>query len=161
DTKLENMPDQTPTDRSISPETYIGSMRMLYLSGSGKADNGKQDFTLDDHLDMNHFSLGGSWDIEDEYSIAGKNATLNYNFNASKVYLVMRPGSAKNAQVKVYLDGKLIDAKSAGPDVKNGIVNVDSDRLYNLVDFKDKTERHILKLEYVTPGVEVFAFTFG
>jgi cytochrome c biogenesis protein CcdA/thiol-disulfide isomerase/thioredoxin len=153
------VPDQTPTGQ-ISPETYVGTKRMQYYYPSGSLSNGKQSLSLSDNLSQDSFSLGGEWDIEDEYSVAGKNATLNYNFTADKVYLVMRPGSAKNATVKVYLDGKLVPQNKAGADVKDGIINIDSDKLYNLIDNHGKVENHILKLEF-SPGIEPFAFTFG
>ena len=159
DSKIESMPDQTPTGK-ISPETYVGSARMKYYYPSGSLSNGKQTLNLSDNPDQNSFSLGGEWDIQNENSIAGKNATLNYNFTADKVYLVMRPGSSRNAKVKVYIDGKLVDSKKGGADVKNGITNIDSDRLYNLIDNHGKVENHLLKLEF-TPGIAPFAFTFG
>ncbi|MBI4099953.1 redoxin domain-containing protein, partial [Candidatus Microgenomates bacterium] len=86
-----NLPDQTPTQR-LSPETYLGSARAV--PGS--------------------FSLGGQWTKGDEDITAGKDATLEINFVASKVFLVMRPPSSAGAsakvgqaQVKVFLDGAL------------------------------------------------------
>jgi len=157
---LENMKDQTPTGQ-LSPETYIGSKRMQYYYPGGMIPNGTSTFTLSDNLPQNSFSLGGKWNITDETAIAGDNATLNYNFTASKVYLILRPDSSKNPTVKVYLDGKVVDNTVAGSDVTNGIITVDKDRLYNILDFHSKTESHILKLEFVSPGIEVYTFTFG
>ena len=124
DSKIESMPDQTPTGK-ISPETYVGSARMKYYYPSGSLSNGKQTLNLSDNPDQNSFSLGGEWDIQNENSIAGKNATLNYNFTADKVYLVMRPGSSRNAKVKGYIDGNLADSKKGGAVVKNGITHID------------------------------------
>ena len=158
--KIDSMPDQTPHDQ-ISPETYVGASRMEYYYPSTNLPAKEDTFTLSDKTPVNNFSLGGDWNITDDNAIAGKNATLNYNFTANKVYLVLRPGTAKNGTVKVTIDGKPVDANNAGSDVKNGIVTVDSDRLYNLVDLKTKTENHVLKLEFQTPGVQAFAFTFG
>ncbi len=63
--------------------------------------------------------------------------------------------------MKIWLDGKVIDPSVAGQDVKDGIVTVDTDRLYNIVDLHGKTEIHTLKLEFQTPGVEAYTFTFG
>ena len=104
--------------------------------------------------------MGGEWTINNEYSMAGKNAVLEYNFFASKVFLVIRPGSLEqNSEVRVFLDGKLVDNLNAGADVESGIVTVDKDRLYNLIELKN-TGKHLLRLEF-TPGIEVFAFTFG
>src|SRR5260221_8908590 len=152
--------DQTPTGQ-LSPETYLGSKRMQYYYPNGSVGNGEQNFTLANNLLENSFSYGGTWNITDETAIAGNNATLNYNFTASKVYIILRPGSSIGGKVKIYLDGKVIDAAVAGQDVKDGIVTVDTDRLYNIVDLRGKTENHILKLEFQTPGIEAYTFTFG
>ena len=61
----------------------------------------------------------------------------------------------------MFVDDKPVDTANAGSDVKDGVVTINSDRLYNLIDLKGKTEKHILKLEFENSGVEVFAFTFG
>lgn len=62
--------------------------------------------------------------------------------------------------VKVFVDGQLVDETNAGIDVKNGNITIDSDRLYNVVDLKSKTENHLLRLEF-DEGISVYAFTFG
>lgn len=161
DGAVDTMPDQTPTTQ-ISPETYLGSKRMQYYFPLETLDNGTQTFSLANVLPKNSFSYGGEWTIGDEYAIAGNNATLNYNFVADKVFIILRPGSAKQTPtVNVSLDGKPIKASISGSDVKNGIITVDSDRLYNVVDLHGKTEAHILKLEFKQPGIEAFTFTFG
>jgi len=158
--KLDTMPDQTPGG-SLSPETYVGANRMQYYYPSGALGAGKQTLHLSGTLAPNSFSLGGNWDIQKEYAVTGKNAVLNYNFYANKVFLVLRPGSVKNATVHVFLDDKLIDASHAGSDVVNGVITIDSDRLYNLVDLKGVAGNHMLRLEFDSAGTEIFAFTFG
>lgn len=158
---LLTMPDQTPQNQ-LSPETYLGSSRMQYYYPNGSIGNGTQNFTLSDNIPSNTFSYGGEWNITDEYAVTGKDATLNYNFTAGHVYIILRPAiNAQSSRVKVYLDGKAIDASHSGADVHNGIVTVDSNRLYNLIDLHGKTENHILKLEFKTPGIQAYTFTFG
>ncbi|MBP7992674.1 MAG: hypothetical protein KAZ30_03400 [Candidatus Magasanikbacteria bacterium] len=44
---------------------------------------------------------------------------------------------------------------------KPGYANVDSERLYNLIDLDGQASEHLLTLEFETPGTEAFAFTFG
>ena len=157
---LEKMLDQTPVSQN-SPETYLGSSRMQYYFPGGRVGNGKKVFRLSENLSSNSFSLGGEWDIQDENSMTGKDAMLNYNFTADKVFLVLRPGKNSSATVRVLLDGKVVNLERAGADVTDGIVNVDTDRLYNLIDLKGNAGSHTLKLEFLTPGIEAFAFTFG
>lgn len=157
---VDNITDQTPDSRQ-SPETYLGSSRMEFYYPHGKVNNGKQLFTLFDQVPQDSFSLGGNWNITDEYAIAGEKAFLIYNFTASKVHLVLRSSNNTQAKIKVFLDNILVENRYAGVDVQNGIVTVDTDRLYTLIDLHSKVENHLLKLEFQTSGVEVFAFTFG
>lgn len=157
---LVNIKDQTPTQQ-LSPETYLGSARMQYYYPSGSVGNGTQNFTLSNNLSDDSFSFGGKWSVTDENAITGTNSVLNYNFYADKVFLVLRPGSSTNAKVKVFLDNNLVDNSNAGTDVQNGEVAIDSDRLFNLIDLKGKTGRHILRLEFEGSGIQLSAFTFG
>ncbi|MDE2026368.1 MAG: cytochrome c biogenesis protein DipZ, partial [Patescibacteria group bacterium] len=160
-TSIESMSDQTPVGQ-LSPETYLGSGRMQFFYPLGSLSTGTQTFTLSENIPLNSFSYGGEWTIAQEYATAGKNATLNYHFLADKVYIILRPNAAgQNQTVKVYLDGKVINPSVAGADVQNGIITVDSDRLYNIVDLHGKIETHTLELEFLTPGVQAFTFTFG
>lgn len=137
DQSVIDMPDQTPQTQ-LTPETYLGSARM----------------------DSTNLKFTGDWKVESELRQAGKAATLELSFYASKVFLVIHP-AGKNDQVKVFLDGKIVDANVAGADVKDGIINIDKPRLYNLIDLKGQSGSHLLRLEFETPGTRVFAFTFG
>jgi thiol-disulfide isomerase/thioredoxin len=158
--KLSNLANQTP-DTDTSLETYLGSARMQYYFPNGSLSNGTQTFSLSDDLSQNTFSYGGTWIISNEYATTGENSTLNYNFVADKVYIILRPSIAKTNTVKVFLDGKIIDPSQAGADVHSGIITVDSDRLYSILDLHNRSENHILKLEFQTPGIQVYTFTFG
>lgn len=158
--KTLEMPDETPVGQ-LSPETYLGSGRMLYLIPNGKAQLGVNTFTMPGIITNNHFGLGGTWDIHEEYAEAIKDASLAYNFTAGKVFLVLKKGTSKQGKVTVLLDGKKIAATYSGKDVLDGVITVDEDRLYELVDLKGKTETHELKLQFTTPGIQAFAFTFG
>lgn len=157
--RLSTMPDTTPHG-FLSPETYMGSARMQYYFPSGNTGNGTQTFTLSNPA-LNSFSLGGTWTIQDEEAITGTDAVLTYNFTANKVFLVLRPSITKPTQVRILLDGKVVDTTNAGQDVQKGIVTVDTDRLYNLIDLHGKQGAHFLRLEFLTPGTQIFAFTFG
>ncbi len=158
---LETMPDQTPHGQ-ISPETYLGSGRMQYYYPNGSIGNGQQNFTLSDNVPQNSFSYGGIWNISNEYATTGTNASINYNFIADHVYIILRPGNGQmHGVVKVFLDGKVIDPTQSGQDVKNGIVTVDTDKLYSIVDLHGKTENHTLQLKFLTPGIQAYTFTFG
>lgn len=155
---LIEMPDQTPKT-SLSPETYLGSGRMQFFYPNGSLGNGKKVFELSKNIPQNYFSLGGEWAIESENAVSGQNAVLEYNFFAQKVFLVLRPPTSGVGTVKVFIGGKSVDVFSSGEDVEDGTVTINEDRLYNLIQLKNP-ESHLLRLEF-TPGIEVFAFTFG
>ena len=57
---------------SISPETYLGSERMLFLYPNGKVSKGSQSFILEKNIPQNKFTLGGRWTVSDEYSKSTK-----------------------------------------------------------------------------------------
>lgn len=61
--------------------------------------------------------------------------------------------------MRVLLDGRPIPDRLAGRDVRGGVVRVDRQRLYRLVDLHRVGERE-LTLE-PEPGVVGYAFTFG
>ncbi len=142
----------------ISPETYIGSARMQYFYPKGSLPAVQNKFDLQTNFPVNSFSLGGTWNIMPEYSNSVDKSVLSYNFRAQKVFLVMRSSDGKPKKVKVLLDNQN-PGVNAGKDVKNGVVTVDSDRLYELINLPG-VENKKLRLEFEN-GVEVFAFTFG
>ncbi len=157
-----DLKQDTSPKTAVSREAYLGSRRMQYYYPSGNIGNTRQAFKLSENLAPNSFSLGGEWEISDENAKAIKNSTLNYNFYANKVFLVIKPLKGNSStKVKVFLDDKIVNNLNAGEDVKDGEVLVNEDRLYNLIDLKGKTGDHILKLEFENTGTEIFAFTFG
>lgn len=143
-----NNPSANIHSELISPETYLGSARMQYFYPGGGLRNGSAHFNLERNIPQNNFSFGGDWMINDEYAQTSKDSSLEYNFNAQNVFLVMRPVGTSKGTVKVYVDGK---------KVKDLII--DTDKLYNLVSLPG-VENHLLRLEF-SDGIQAFAFTFG
>lgn len=152
--------DESTYSNQMSPETYFGSDRMLYYVTQGKVPNGSQNFKLQQTLPNNRFSFGGQWNITDQYAETESISTIAYKFNAKSVFMVLKKGTSVDGTIRVLIDGKLIDKNIAGTDVKNGIVTVDEDRLYELVNL-DKMETHLLELQFMKPGIQVYTFTFG
>ena len=74
------------------------------------------------------------------------------------MYLVLSsPGRPRSLSVRV--DGKPVQAGTAGADVRGGRVTVRRQRLYELVALRTPGQ-HRLDLSFA-PGVQGFAFTFG
>jgi cytochrome c biogenesis protein CcdA/thiol-disulfide isomerase/thioredoxin len=146
---------------NLTPETYFGSERSQYMISKTQLQNGTQHFSLERNLPPDRYSLGGLWTISGESADTGKDSVLLENFNAEHVYMVLKPGSAVNGKIQVNLDGKPIGKQLAGADVKDGIVVVNEDRLYEFVNLHGKPGNHTLELHFMKPGIEVFTFTFG
>jgi len=112
------------------------------------------------NLPLNHFSLGGKWNVSGEEATPTLGSNLSFNFIANKVFLVIT-STSPGAKIKVFLDGKVIESGVSGKDVQDGYIKVDVSRLYELVDLKGNRGTHILRLEFENSGVSLFAFTFG
>jgi hypothetical protein len=121
--------------------------------------NKKKTYELPGELALHHFALSGEWQIDEERSVPQKGSILVLVYEAKDVFLVMRPKGETEGKVKVYLNDKLI-TDGAGEDVKEGVVTIDKDRLYKLIQ-SNKAGQHILKLEFLDSNVEIYAFTFG
>jgi hypothetical protein len=119
---------------------------------------GSHDFIAPKSLPANEFAYHGKWRITLESATAEAGSSLDLNFGARRVYLVLgSPG--QDRKVRVLLDGQPISSADAGSDVRGGAVTVTGQRLYNLVNLP-KVGHHVLTLE-PEAGVEGYAFTFG
>jgi len=156
-----SVPDVTPT-AAQSPETYLGASRSEYYAEGGSLPVGERTFVPPAQLRRNSFSFGGQWKVKNEYAVASRDASLNYRFLAAKVFLVLRPGESSSPhEVRVFLDGKPVTTENEGADVQKGFITVNADRLYSVIDLKGKPGEHVLRLDFDSPGIEAFAFTFG
>jgi cytochrome c biogenesis protein CcdA/thiol-disulfide isomerase/thioredoxin len=139
-----------------TPETYLGAARAERFTNA-KLSPGLHDFTAPTEVPVNEFAYRGPWRIElDSATAAG--GSLELDFGARRVYLVLGTVDGRPRKVRVTLDGKPIGA-AAGRDVHGGVVTVRSQRLYELVDLP-KVGRHLLRLE-PEAGTMGYAFTFG
>jgi cytochrome c biogenesis protein CcdA/thiol-disulfide isomerase/thioredoxin len=146
-----------PSATVTTLETYLGAARAERFTNA-MLSPGSHDFTAPKSLPANEFAYRGRWRIGLDSATAGAGASLDLNFGARRVYLVLgSPGPDR--KVKVLLDGQPISGADAGTDVQGGAVTVSGQRLYNLVDLP-KVGHHVLTLE-PEAGVEGYAFTFG
>lgn len=135
---------------ALTPETYVGWGRgSSFASRDQLVKDKKGSYTLKENLSLSTFSLGGEWTVMDEYAQPeGSNSVLELRYSAMDVFLVLEsPG--QTGLVRVLLDGE---------EMNN--IEVNDNRLYEIVKGKDNAER-LLRLEFLTPGVKVYAFTFG
>ena len=139
-----------------SPETYFGSLRNEYIGNGSMGKEGVQSFVFPGSIEKNRFYFGGTWNIKGEFAEAQDAATLHYKYMAKEVYLVAE--SETGGTIEVLQDGATVTT-AGGADVSQGNVEVTDSRLYKLIR-NDSAGEHLLELR-VTPGVKLFAFTFG
>jgi cytochrome c biogenesis protein CcdA/thiol-disulfide isomerase/thioredoxin len=141
-----------------TPETYVGTARALgYVAAPQK---GVHDYgTPPSGLGLNQFALGGVWDETKESGTAVRSASINLEFQAQRVYVVLGPPAGRSALVQVLLNGKPITPDGAGDDVHDGLVTVDRQRLYNVVNLAHSGNGYLtLRIQ---PGISAYSFTFG
>jgi cytochrome c biogenesis protein CcdA/thiol-disulfide isomerase/thioredoxin len=149
---------ETPSPRTTTPESYLGSGRALRFV-NGSISTGTQDFQASAaELPPNGLGYEGRWRVGSDGATALAGARLDLNFGARKVFLVL--GSrGEPRQLRVLLDGKPVPQRFAGADVDAGVATIARQRLYRLVELPS-AQRHVLTLEFA-PGISGYAFTFG
>jgi cytochrome c biogenesis protein CcdA/thiol-disulfide isomerase/thioredoxin len=142
---------------SRTPELYLGYGRIEALASPESIRRDQiQSYSSPSKIENNQFAYEGDWLVSEEYANPQVGSRLHLNFDAKEAFLVMR-SKAGPAKVIVFLDDKL---EHFGEDNDNGIVTVDADTLYKLINLPE-SDRHQLRLEFEDSNVEVFAFTFG
>ena len=145
-----------PSAGVTTPETYLGDYRAERFTDP-ELSPGLHDFHAPARVPPNEFAFRGPWRIGFHAATAA-GGSLELSFGARHVYLVLgSPGRPR--RMKVLLDGRPIPPALAGSDVRDGVVTVDSQRLYELVDLP-RVGHHLLRLE-PEAGVRAYAFTFG
>ncbi len=148
----------TPSEATQTPETYLDPAR-----GKGwtpPLTAGTRTYRAPEaDPGTNRFGLGGSWLVRKEGSVAGRGARIEAGVAARRTYLVLSPPAGGTGRVGVELDGRPVGPQSAGTDAPGGVVSVDRQRLYELVDLPRVQRRHLtLRL---SPGTAAYSFTFG
>jgi cytochrome c biogenesis protein CcdA/thiol-disulfide isomerase/thioredoxin len=151
-----------------TPETYLGYARAQnFASEGGEQHDQSASYRFPSVLLLNQWALGGEWRIEAEkIATSATFATtktvspaLRLNFIARKVFLVLGTEDSKPRKVRVWLNGQP-SGSAGGADVKGGVLTVDHERLYELID-QGSVKNGQLELQTDDPGLQAYAFTFG
>ncbi|MGA2811172.1 MAG: cytochrome c biogenesis protein DipZ [Candidatus Acidiferrum sp.] len=148
----------------VSPETYIGYTRQQnYASPQKIHEDGPQTYSPPSRPTVNQWGLVGNWSVSGEQaSLVFAPGKVIYRFHARDLHLVIGPGkNGKPVRFRVLLDGTA-PGDDHGVDVDaQGSGVVKDYRLYQLIRQKGKVEDRTFQIEFLDPGVQVFAFTFG
>jgi hypothetical protein len=147
-----------------TPETYVGAGRTAnFASPGGLAVDERRGYAIPPRLARNEWALAGEWTAGTESAVLDRaDGRISYRFHARDLHVVMGPVSpGTSVRFRVRLDGRPPDA-AHGIDVDAaGAGTVDEQRMYQLLRQPGRIGDRTFEIEFLDPGVAVFAFTFG
>jgi cytochrome c biogenesis protein CcdA/thiol-disulfide isomerase/thioredoxin len=156
---------EAPADTKdvLSPETYLGSARAENFVSPGGAVQGAPHTYTAGAPRLNEWGLAGNWTIDGEHaSLNEKDGGIIYRFHARDLHLVLGPAAeAGPIRFRVTIDGAPpgenhgADVDAAGQGVVTG------QRLYQLIRQSGPIGDHTFAIQFLNPGVQAYAFTFG
>lgn len=151
------------TAEVASPETYVGYARAKHFASPGGFGFDVRKTYAAAPLKLNDWSLSGDWIVRPEHAdLQTPGGRLAFRFKARDLHLVMGPSNmGQPVRFRVRIDGQVPGA-DAGVDIDaQGLGRIDSQRLYQLVRQSGGARERTFEIEFLDPGVQVFAFTFG
>ncbi len=147
-----------------SPENYVGFERTENFASPGGAMPDKpRRYDLPARLRLNDWALSGDWTVKRQSAALNQpNGRIAYRFHARDLHLVMGPAvPGTSVRFRVLIDGQPAGA-AHGIDVDDqGNGTVTGQRLYQLIRQAAPIADRQFDIEFLDPGAEVFAFTFG
>ncbi len=147
-----------------SPENYVGYARTEnFASPGGIVVDKRHVYAAPAQLSLNQWSLSGDWTVEKQATVLNEaNGRIAYRFHARDLHLVMGPATpGASVRFRVLIDGQPPKA-ARGIDVDDqGNGTASEQRLYQLIRQPKPIVDRQFEIEFIDPGVEAFAFTFG
>ena len=151
-------------DNLKSPENYVGYGRTQnFASPGGAAPDRSRIYAAPAQLGLNQWALSGDWKVGEQAVALNKaGGRIDYTFHARDLHLVMGPSRRGTPlRFRVTLDGQAPRA-AHGIDVdEQGDGTIVEQRLYQLIRQQTPIATRRFEIEFLDPGVEAFAFTFG
>ncbi|GBQ85006.1 redoxin family protein [Asaia krungthepensis] len=159
--------EQSEADLSAigSPETYIGYERANhFISTGGAVQDSANDYVVDSPPALNDWGLTGNWTIGPESARLNKpGGSILFHFHARDLHLVLGPSKPDMpVKFRVTIDGHAPGVMHGSDCDSEGMGMVTGQRLYQLVrQPDDAVSDHVFRIEFLSPGVDAFSFTFG
>ncbi|OXI15260.1 cytochrome c biogenesis protein DipZ [Burkholderia sp. AU15512] len=147
-----------------SPETYVGYARAeAFMSPGGVVRDAAYHYAEPARPDLNDWGLAGTWQVGAERAtLAAPAGRIVYRFHARDLHLVLGPGEdGKPVRFRVTLDGAAPGAAHGSDVDAQGYGTVTGQRLYQLVRQPGAIADRTFSIEFLDPGVNAYAFTFG
>ena len=145
-----------------SPETYLGSRKARNFASPEGLRSGQFAYQLPTAFKLNHWAFSGRWNVEPERSVSQEaGGRIAFKFRARDLHLVLGSATGRPVRFRVLIDGKS-PAEDRGMDIDAaGKGQVTGQRLYQLVRQRDPSRERLFTIEFIDPGAEAYAFTFG
>jgi thiol-disulfide isomerase/thioredoxin len=147
-----------------SGENYVGYERTQnFASPGGAALDQSRMYALPARLRLNDWALSGEWTVKREAAVLNKpDGRIAYRFHARDLHLVMGPPApGTSVRFRVLIDGQPPGSAHGGDVDDQGNGTVAEQRLYQLIRQPMPIADRQFEIEFLDPGVEAFAFTFG
>ena len=164
--RVEGSGAQAPADWANlrTPETYVGYQQAEgFRSPGGMVPDLKRTYDLPDRLPTNMWAASGDWTITSEMARSERpNARIAYRFHARDVNLVMGAMSRdRPVPFRVRIDGQPPGAAHGSDTDASGRGVLVEKRLYQVVRQPGAIDDRTFEIEFLEPGAEAYAFTFG
>jgi cytochrome c biogenesis protein CcdA len=146
-----------------SPETYVGYDRAKhFVSPGGAVKDNRHNYTVTSPR-LNEWGLSGDWTIGKEYAVLNKEGrSIVYRFHARDLHLVLGPApDDRPVRFRVTIDGAPPGASHGADADADGQGVVTRQRLYQLVRQSGAIGDRKFEIQFLDPGVQAYAFTFG
>jgi cytochrome c biogenesis protein CcdA/thiol-disulfide isomerase/thioredoxin len=143
-----------------SPETYVGYWRAAHFTSPGGFVEDARHVYSSGAANLNDWSIEGDWTVGGQMATANAaGATIDYRFHARDLHLVLG-ATGKPVRFRVTLDGKAPGRDHGADTDENGLGTITDHRLYQLIR-QGKAADRTFRIEFLDPGAQAYAFTFG
>jgi cytochrome c biogenesis protein CcdA/thiol-disulfide isomerase/thioredoxin len=147
-----------------SPETYVGYERSQnFVSPGGVVRDMRHAYSAPSSPQKNQWALEGEWTVDSERAVLdGPSGRIVYRFHARNLHLVLGPAQdGKPVRFRVLIDGAPPGADHGSDTDSEGRGVISEQRLYQLIRQDHSARDRTFEIEFLDPGAEAFAFTFG
>ncbi|OIR08055.1 thiol-disulfide oxidoreductase YkuV [mine drainage metagenome] len=146
-----------------SPETYLGYGRAERCASAPITPDAEAAYQTPAALPPDGWGLSGRWIVgAEQVRLAQAGGRILYRFHARDLHLVLGPGpGGAPVRFRVGLDGHPPGPAHGVDTAADGSGLIRAQRLYQLIRQPGPITDHVFSIEFLDPGAEAYAFTFG
>jgi thiol-disulfide isomerase/thioredoxin len=156
--------EAAPSANVRSPESYVGYRQAeRFASTERLARDSRKTYSPPVKPSLNQWGLSGSWNVGAEGAVLQEaSGKIVFRFHSRDLHMVLGPTKdGKPVRFRVTLDGVAAGGNSGSDSTPDGSGEVREPRLYQLIRQKGQIQDRTFEIEFLDPGVQAFAFTFG